>query len=79
MACEIEWLDRAKTDVKAILDFIARDKPEAARAYVEEINTRVDLLADFPESGKRYARSYRVFVVRNHRSSTGISPAKTAS
>lgn len=38
-------------DLKAILDFIARDKPAAARAFIDAIIERCQLLAENPELG----------------------------
>ena len=66
MPIEIEWLDRAKSDMRSILNYIARDKPTAARAYVEEIAASVSKLGDFPELGRRLNSKYRILVVRQH-------------
>lgn len=66
MPIEIEWLDRAKASLRSILGYIAQDKPTAALTYVNEITDSVDRLRDFPESGRRFNRRYRVLIVRKH-------------
>lgn len=38
-------------DLKAILEYIAREKPEAARAFIDAIIERCHLLAENPEIG----------------------------
>ena len=47
---EIVWSDPALQDLDAIADYIALDKPEAARKFVERVFTRVEQLAEFPRS-----------------------------
>lgn len=66
MRIEIEWLDRAKSDLRSILNFIAQEKPIAAQAYVDEIASSVSRLHDFPELGKRINSKYRTLIVRKH-------------
>lgn len=66
MPAEIEWLDNAKDDLPAILNYIAADRPRAAVDYIHEITASVSHLELFPETGKRFNRRYRVLVVRQH-------------
>jgi len=66
MAAEVVWLDDAKDDLLSILEFISRDKPKAAAAYVGAISQQCHILADFPESGPAYDSSYRALVVEKH-------------
>ena len=66
MPLDIEWLDRAKADLRNLLDYISQDNPKAALDYVEDITVRVDQLGEFPESGKPYRKGFRVLIVRNH-------------
>lgn len=48
---ELIWTEPALSDLDAIADYIALDKPEAARRLVQRIFQHVEQLADFPESG----------------------------
>lgn len=50
MACII-WTETALLDLDQIADYIALDKPEAARRLVRRVFGSVERLADFPESG----------------------------
>lgn len=47
----LSYSQLATDDLKAILDFIARDKPEAARAFIDAIIERCHFLAENPEIG----------------------------
>lgn len=42
----------AKHDLEDILTYIARDKPEAAMAWVEKIEAKCQLIATQPEMGE---------------------------
>jgi toxin ParE1/3/4 len=61
------WTESALDDVDGVAEYIALDKPAAARAPVERVFRRVDRLARFPKSGKRPAEllgtPYREVVV----------------
>src|SRR3990167_6558113 len=48
---EIVWSEPALADLDAIADFIALDKPSAAKELVQRIFAHVDQLQDHPESG----------------------------
>ena len=50
---EIVWTEPALSDLDAIADHIALDKPSAARALVARVFDHVAQLADFPRSGSR--------------------------
>ena len=50
---EIVWTDPALADLDAIADFIALDKPSAARALVARVFDHVEQLAAHPRSGSR--------------------------
>jgi toxin ParE1/3/4 len=43
----------AEKDLIEILDYIARDKPEAALRWVEKIRTTCKIIAENPEIGER--------------------------
>ena len=49
----VEYLPLAEQDLLDIVDYIARDRPRAARAFVDRIDRAVDRLATFPRSGRR--------------------------
>ena len=48
---KIIWADPAIQDLEAIADYIALEKPGAARQLVEEVFAAVELLQKFPRLG----------------------------
>ena len=48
---EVIWTEPALQDLDAIADYIALDRPEAARRLVQKIFDHVGQLAQFPRSG----------------------------
>ena len=50
---QIVWTEPALSDLDAIADHIALDKPSAARELVVRVFDHVAQLADFPRSGSR--------------------------
>jgi plasmid stabilization system protein ParE len=50
---EIRYLPVAEKDLLGILDYIARDDPEAARGFVDRIEAGIGNLAHFPKAGRR--------------------------
>jgi len=50
---EIIWTEPALQDLDAIADYIALDKPEAARRLVQRIFQHVEQLCAHPESGSK--------------------------
>ena len=48
----VRWTERAATDLLAIGDYIAVDRPAAARAWVERLRTRAANVADTPRAGR---------------------------
>lgn len=48
---EIIWTEPALCDLDAIADYIALDKPAAAKAWVERVFRHVEQLAQQPASG----------------------------
>ena len=52
---EIVWTEPALSDLDAIADSIALDKPSAARELVAQVFEHVAQLAVFPKSGSRPA------------------------
>lgn len=49
---QIIWTEPALNDLNEIAEFIALDKPSAAKKLVKEVFNSVKRLKDFPESGK---------------------------
>jgi plasmid stabilization system protein ParE len=68
----LEYLPVAERDLLDILDYIARDRPAAARAFVDRLERAIERLARFPRSGRapdddRLRRlGYRILVVEDH-------------
>ncbi len=52
---EIVWTEPALNDLDTIADYIALDKPVAARQLVRRIFARVEQLTTHPDSGSRPA------------------------
>ncbi len=50
---EIVWTEPALSDLEAIADHIALDKPVTAQVLVARVFEHVAQLAEFPESGTR--------------------------
>ena len=50
---QIVWTEPALSDLDAIADYFALDKPSAARELVARVFDHVAQLADFPKSGSR--------------------------
>jgi len=50
---ELIWTEPALSDLDAIADYIALDKPEAARQLVQRVFQHVEQLITQPESGSR--------------------------
>lgn len=65
---EVIWTEPALDDLDAIADYIALDKPGAAKRLVQEVFARVEQLAKFPLSGSKPRElggtPYRQLVIR---------------
>ena len=48
---QLIWTEPALSDLDAIADYIALDKPDAARAFVQRVFSHIEQLQDHPESG----------------------------
>ena len=68
----LEYLPAAAQDLLDVLDYIARDNPEAARIFVDRVERAIGRLSAFPRSGRqpqdpRLRRlGYRVLVVDDY-------------
>lgn len=68
----IRWTERALADLIAIGEYIAADKPDAARRWVERLRHQASVAAELPLAGRRvpeierddvretFLRSYRI-------------------
>ena len=66
------WSARARNDLKAIGDYIARDNQTAAHQWVERLIAAVDRAGEMPLSGRRVheipeRKEIREVVLRNYR------------
>lgn len=50
---EVVWTEPALSDLDAIADYIALDKPDAARQLVRRVFQHVEQLSEQPKSGSR--------------------------
>jgi plasmid stabilization system protein ParE len=66
MAANVVWLDQAKDELLAVLDYLQPLNSTAAIAYVREVEEACNKLADFPLQGRKYNENYRALVIRNH-------------
>ena len=48
---ELIWTEPALSDLDAIADYIALDKPDAAKAFVQRVFSHIEQLQEHPESG----------------------------
>lgn len=61
--------EKAYDDLLGILNYIARDKPQAAVKFVDQVQAQCEFLGRFPESGTRQddlAPDLRVFSFRGY-------------
>jgi toxin ParE1/3/4 len=49
----LRWSQRARADLKAIHDYIAKDSPTNAKAFVRDILARAATLPETPRIGRR--------------------------
>jgi plasmid stabilization system protein ParE len=52
MPNKIFWTQQARQDLRAIREFIARNAPSTAAAFVRRVRASVNRLYDFPQSGQ---------------------------
>jgi toxin ParE1/3/4 len=48
----VTWTPKARNDLQAAYEYIARDSPRLAGGFVLRVEAAVDRLAVFPESGR---------------------------
>ena len=66
MVAKVVWHDQTKDELRDILDYLYPRNPDAALAYVHEVEKACNKLADFPLQGRQYDKRYRAIVIRNH-------------
>jgi plasmid stabilization system protein ParE len=68
---KLRWTDRARRDLQGIRRFIARDKPMAARQWVDRLRHRARTAAESPSAGRIVAElgreDIREVLVGNYR------------
>ena len=52
MPIRLYWTRQSRDDLRAIRDFIARDAPRTASAYIRRLRQSVERLREFPYSGQ---------------------------
>ncbi len=60
---------QARLDIKEINQFIARENPQAATRFVDAVEQKCKVLADFPNMGRSFdylAPSLRGFTIGNY-------------
>lgn len=55
----VRWSEHARSQVREIFAYVARDRPETAKRLLEGFLTRVDRLAEFPEQGRAWGDGRR--------------------
>ena len=48
----VKWTETAEDDLKAIVEYIALDNPDAAQAVFDNIRIKAEKLISFPERGR---------------------------
>ncbi len=49
---ELEWLELARADLLAIVDYISDDNPDAAQRVKDDIEEKAEKLPEFPKMGR---------------------------
>ena len=60
---ELRWTREARTSLRDIYDFIARDRPTTARRTIDSILARAESLSEFPNLGQPFAYDPGVWVL----------------
>ena len=45
---EVKWIELARADLLAIIDYISDDNPDAAQRVKDDIEAKAEKLIDFP-------------------------------
>ena len=49
----VKWSQRARTDLKSIHDYIAKDSPRDAKRVAQEIRLKAETVVELPYSGRK--------------------------
>lgn len=49
---ELEWIELARADLLAIVDYISDDNPDAAQQVKDDIESKAEKLLHFPKMGR---------------------------
>jgi toxin ParE1/3/4 len=49
---KVQWTFAASQDLESIVDFVARDNPQAARRVLRNLKKKADTLKSFPQRGR---------------------------
>ena len=77
----VVYLPSAEADLVEAVDYIRRDSPAAAEAWLERTDKALSRLGSFPESGalpkdpRLAARGYRVLVIGEHLAFYTVRPS----
>ena len=55
----VQWSEHARNQIRAIFEYIADDRPEAAEGVLLGFFERVDLLVEFPDQGRLWGDGSR--------------------
>ena len=64
----VKWTRKALTNLRLIAEHIAKDKPDRAQSFVQEIRQKTNLLARFSSAGRagRVAGTRELVVHKNY-------------
>jgi plasmid stabilization system protein ParE len=60
VARTIEWAGRARSNLRLAVEYIRKDSPNGAKAFVNEVFRTTRSLETMPERGRRYRVLYEV-------------------
>jgi plasmid stabilization system protein ParE len=63
---DLQWSSRALSDLQNIIEFVAADKPGAARKLARAIRARTENLRSMPFVGREAMPGVRELVVHSH-------------
>jgi toxin ParE1/3/4 len=76
----VEWSTRARTDIRELHAYIAKDSLLYARRFVEKVFKAVETLTDHPHIGRKLPEAdredIREIIFRNYRIIYRISPER---
>ena len=55
----VRWSEHARSQIREIFEYIARDRPSTAEDLLDRFLERVELIAEFPDQGKLWGDGSR--------------------